>query len=55
MCEWGEIIASFWRPHLGDKVYGVHHNRFDDKDEKDVPSDEPRDQENDEGHIAKGI
>lgn len=50
-----EIVASFWRPHFTDKMYGVHHSTFDDNDEKDVSSDEPRDHENSEGHIAKSV
>jgi len=55
MCEGVVIVAFFWRPHLGDKVYGVYHSSLDDNDEKDVSSDEPGEQENCKGHIAKGI
>ena len=55
MYKRGEIVASFWCPHFGDKMCGVHQGAFDDNDEKDVSSDEPRDHENGKGHITKGI
>lgn len=40
---------------LGDKAYRVNHGRFDDNNEKDVSTYEPRDKEDDKRHIAKGI